>query len=237
MDDSQRVAAKIALGVLADDGFILAGGQALIEHGIIERLSDDIDLFALHRQHTLATFAASVQKMTAALEAAGYAVEITRQYEEFASVTVGQGEEAVVIDLGLDWWENSPAIIDIGPILSLKDSVASKLLAVYSRGYARDYLDAYSIITSHRFTHQQLITLCQRRDPTLDLPTFAAAIARHRTLPTTEFTKYGLQASELPTLSTTLLDFAKTIQNTATTHVDAANPIWPATPEPGPGLL
>ena len=241
MDHSQRVAAKIALEVLADDGFILAGGQALIEHGITERLSDDIDLFALHRHHTPATFAASVQKMTAALEAAGYAVEITRQYEEFASVTVGHDEQAVVIDLGLDWWENSPAIIDIGPILSLKDSAASKLLAVYSRGYARDYLDAYSIITSHRFTHQQLITFCQRRDPTLDLPTFAAAIARHRTLPSTEFTKYGLQPGELPNLSTTLLDFAKTIQKTSqnpgTTHTDATNPTLPANPEPGPELL
>ncbi|WP_437773544.1 nucleotidyl transferase AbiEii/AbiGii toxin family protein [Arthrobacter sp. KNU40] len=239
MDDTQRVAAKIALAVLAADGFLLAGGQALIEHGITDRLSDDIDLFALHRRHTPATFAASVQKMTAALKTAGYTVEITRQYEEFASITVGHDQEAVVIDLGLDWWENSPAIIDIGPILSLKDSVASKLLAVYSRGYARDYLDAHSIITSHRFTHQQLITLCQRRDPTLDLPTFAAAIARHRTLPTTEFTKYGLQASELPTLSNTLLDFAETIhktsQNPGTTHTD--NPTGPANPEPGPELL
>lgn len=241
MDDTQRVAAKIALAVLAADGFLLAGGQALIEHGITDRLSDDIDLFALHRRHTPATFAASVQKMTAALQASGYIVEITRQYEEFASVTVGHDQEAVVIDLGLDWWENSPAIIDIGPILSLKDSVASKLLAVYSRGYARDYLDAYSIINSHRFTHQQLITLCQRRDPTLDLPTFAAALARHRTLPTTEFTRYGLQTRELLTLSTTLLDFAKTIHKTSdnrgATHTDAADPTGAATPEPGPELL
>ncbi len=74
MDHSQRVAAKIALAVLAADGFLLAGGQALIERGITQRLSDDIDLFALHRRRTPATFAASVQKMTAALEAAGYTV-------------------------------------------------------------------------------------------------------------------------------------------------------------------
>ena len=38
MDDAQRVAAKIALAVLAADGFILAGGQALIEHGITNAL-------------------------------------------------------------------------------------------------------------------------------------------------------------------------------------------------------
>ena len=65
----------------------------------------------------------------------------------------------------------------------------------------------------------------------------AAAIARHRTLPTTEFTKYGLQASELPTLSTTLLDFAKTIHkashNPSATHVNPANPAGPPNPKPG----
>ena len=240
MDHSQRVAAKLVLAVLAADGFILAGGQALIEHGITQRPSEDIDLFALHRRHTPATFAASVQKMKAALEDSGYTVEITRQYDEFASVTVGHDEEAVVIDLGLDWWENSPAIIDIGPILSLKDSVASKLLAVYGRGYARDYLDAYSIITSRRFTHQELIRLCQRRDPNLDLPMFAASIARHRTLATTEFTKYGLSPRELPALSSTLLSFAETIhkttQNPSAAH-NAADLIGPGNPGPGPELL
>ncbi|MCO4256447.1 nucleotidyl transferase AbiEii/AbiGii toxin family protein [Pseudarthrobacter cellobiosi] len=236
MDHSQRVAAKLALSVLAADGFILAGGQALIEHGITQRPSEDIDLFALHRRHTPVSFAASVQKMTDALQDSGYTVEITRQYDEFASVTVGHDEEAVVIDLGLDWWENSPAIIDIGPILSLKDSVASKLLAVY----ARDYLDAYSIISSRRFTRQELIRLCQRRDPNLDLPMFAASIARHRALPTTEFTKYGLPARKLPALSSTLLSFAETIhkvtQNPSAAH-NAAGLSGPGNAGPGPELL
>jgi hypothetical protein len=240
VDHSQRIAAKLALAVLAADGFVLAGGQALIEHGITQRPSEDIDLFALHRRHTPATFAASVQKMTEALEDSGYTVEITRHYDGFASVAVGHDEEAVVIDLGLDWWENSPAIIDIGPILSLKDSVASKLLAVYGRGYARDYLDAYSIITSRRITHQELITLCQRRDPHLDLPMFAASITRHRALPTTEFTKYGLPPRELPTLSSTLLNFAETIhkaiQDPSAAH-NAPDLIGPGNAGPGPELL
>lgn len=178
--------------------------------------------------------------MAAALEAAGYVVEVTRQYDEFASVTVGHDEETIVIDLGLDWWENSPAIIDIGPILSLNDSVASKLLAVYSRGYARDYLDAYSIITSGRFTHQELISLCQRRDPNLDLPLLATSITRHRTLPTTEYTKYGLPAHDLPALSSALLNFAETIQK-ATRNPGAANDttdfIRPGNAGPGPELV
>jgi len=72
--------------------------------------------------------------MTAALESAGYTVEVTSQYQEFASLTVDNGDTSVVMDVGLDWWEDKPAVVDVGPVLSLKDSVASKLLAVYSRG-------------------------------------------------------------------------------------------------------
>ena len=42
---------------------------------------------------------------------------------------------------------------------------------------------------------------------------FATSIARLRTILTTEFTKYGLQSSELPTLSSTLLGFARLFTN------------------------
>ncbi|MFC9351790.1 nucleotidyl transferase AbiEii/AbiGii toxin family protein [Arthrobacter sp. NPDC057013] len=212
MDDAQRAATEIALSVLADDGFILAGGQALAEHGVIARMSEDVDLFALYRWHTPETFAASVDKMKSALEAAGYTAAVTRQYQAFASLTVDKGDKTVVMDLGLDWWEDKPAIVDLGPVMSLKDSAASKLLTVYSRGYARDYLDAHSIISSERFTPGQLIDLCRRRDPHLDLEMFAASMTGHRALPTTEFTKYGLPAEELSRLDTTLTEFANTIR-------------------------
>jgi hypothetical protein len=153
-----------------------------------------------------------VKKLTAALEAAGYTVEATRQYQEFASLTVDKGGTRVVMDLGLDWWDDQPAVVDVGPVMSLKDSVASKLLAVYSRGYARDYLDAYSIISSERFTPLQLIELCRRRDPHLDLELFATSMTGHRALPTAAFTTYGLPEEELSRLDTILMGFAKTIR-------------------------
>ncbi|WP_461163111.1 hypothetical protein [Arthrobacter sp. R4-81] len=44
MDHAQRVAAEIALSVLSEDGFLLAGGQALAEHGVIDCVSTDVDL-------------------------------------------------------------------------------------------------------------------------------------------------------------------------------------------------
>jgi hypothetical protein len=129
------------------------------------------------------------------------------------------------MDLGLDWWEDKPAVVDLGPVMSLKDSVASKLLTVYSRGYARDYLDAYSIIGSGRFTPLQLIDLCRRRDPHLDLEMFAASMTGHRALPTTEFTKYGLPAEELSRLDTTLTEFAKTIRQYKYVAIQTIEPL------------
>jgi hypothetical protein len=120
--------------------------------------------------------------------------------------------------------------------MSLKDSVAAKLIAVYSRGYARDYLDAYSILASSRFTHQQLIALCRRRDPHLDLGMFAASLTRYREQPTTEYTKYGLPTAELSTLATTLDGFARTIQQNATNANPTAHPVnlnGPGNPDPG----
>lgn len=132
---------------------------------------------------------------------------------------------------------NKPAVVDVGPVLSLKDSVTSKLLAVYSRGYARDYLDAYSILSSKRFTPRQLIELCQRRDPHLDLEMFAAAMTGHRALAPAEFTKYGLPATELPMLDQTLTGFAKTIRQHASrtgSPIEPVDLIGPETTATGP---
>jgi hypothetical protein len=101
----------------------------------------------------------------------------------------------------------------------------------------RDYLDAYSIIASGRFTHKQLITLCQRRDPNLDLPLLATSMARHRTLPTTDYTRYGLPQDELPKLSSTLLDFARTIHRSSASATESVEPVDLIGPgSAGPGI-
>src|SRR5687767_9563041 len=44
-DDFQIEVARLALAAARDHGFALAGGQALIAHGVVDRLTHDIDLF------------------------------------------------------------------------------------------------------------------------------------------------------------------------------------------------
>ena len=57
IDALQREVATIALRTAARHGFALAGGNALIAHGIIDRPTDDVDLFS--NQETAVTDAAA----------------------------------------------------------------------------------------------------------------------------------------------------------------------------------
>ncbi|HEY5248777.1 MAG TPA: nucleotidyl transferase AbiEii/AbiGii toxin family protein [Dermatophilaceae bacterium] len=45
MEDLQGSTGRIGLGRLSDYGFVLAGGYALQAHGLVERMSEDVDLF------------------------------------------------------------------------------------------------------------------------------------------------------------------------------------------------
>jgi len=65
IDELQREVATIALRTAARHGFALAGGNALIAHGIIDRPTDDVDLFsdqetAVAAAATVATTAADI---------------------------------------------------------------------------------------------------------------------------------------------------------------------------------
>ena len=45
MDELQDRLARIGLGSLGEYGFALAGGYALQAHGLVQRVSEDVDLF------------------------------------------------------------------------------------------------------------------------------------------------------------------------------------------------
>src|SRR5512135_3311037 len=71
IDELQREVATIALRVAARHGFALAGGNALIAHGIIDRPTEDVDLFS--DQET--GVAAAAQAVEDALREAGFRAE------------------------------------------------------------------------------------------------------------------------------------------------------------------
>ncbi len=80
--------AAVALRAASRHGFALGGGNALIAHGIIERITQDVDLFT-DEEHGVEAAAEAVE---AALRAAGFEAEREDKTAGLADVFEGMGE-------------------------------------------------------------------------------------------------------------------------------------------------
>jgi hypothetical protein len=76
-------ATHLALTALAGGGFALAGSGAIREHGIIDRPTQDIDLFTSVTSGE--AFAASTTRLAAAMSEAGLEIVVRRSPAQFAT--------------------------------------------------------------------------------------------------------------------------------------------------------
>lgn len=186
----------------------MAGSGAIREHGIIDRPTQDIDLFT--STTSAETFAASTTRLAAAMRERGFEVIERRNAPQFASFSVTSlTNQTVEVDLGVDWRAEEPVTLSIGPVLSLEDAVGSKVVAVYSRAEARDYLDLDAIRESGRFTDGQLLDLAFDRDPGFDVEMFAGQLEQiNRITGTSRVEEYGVGEQELAQLKSRLSGWA-----------------------------
>lgn len=203
----QRIVTRIALDASASSGFALAGSGAIREHGIINRMSQDVDLFTSDTNER--TFGAAVDRVVDALDAAGYAVEVARRTQQFARILVRTvGGQQVDIDMGMDWREAEPVTFDVGPVLSIKDAIGNKVAALYSRAEARDFFDVDAIRSSGRYTDAQLIDAAAERDPGFDAARFANQLQRVDWLTDDDLKEYGVDATERDAIKKRLTGWA-----------------------------
>jgi len=209
----QRDVTRLALDALASGGFALAGSGAIREHGIIDRPTQDIDLFT--SVTSTDAFAVSTQRLAEAMRVRGLEVVERRSAPQFAnfSVTSPTGQ-TVEVDLGVDWRAAEPVTLSVGPVLSLEDAVGSKVIAVYSRAEVRDYLDLDAIRESKRFTDEQLLDLAADRDPGFDVTMFAGQLEQIvRITSTIRVQEYGVEAPELAQLKSRLSGWANELRS------------------------
>jgi hypothetical protein len=192
----QREVTRIALAGIEQAGFALAGSGAIREHGVIDRPTEDVDLFTTSQD--VDEFGAAVGHVAADLRGSGYEVLRTRQAPQFARLHVRSADGFELdVDLGVDWRENDPVQLDVGPVLSLTDAVGNKVSALYSRAEARDYLDVDAIRASGRFTDEELMSAAAERDPGFDVSMFAQQLDAARRLQPAQVARYGVDADQL----------------------------------------
>ena len=129
---------QAALVALQDQAFALAGSGAIREHGIVDRPTQDVDLFT--NDPDPESFDEAVDGLVGTLERSGLIVEQVRRAPRFAQLRiVTEDHRSVDMDLAVDWREREPVTLAVGSVLSLEDAVGNKVVALYSRAEARDY--------------------------------------------------------------------------------------------------
>lgn len=203
--------ARVGLAVLSDYGFALAGGYAVQAHGLVSRLSEDVDLFTT--MDAEATFPAAVEAAIAAYRQDGLSVEVLLQSPGFARLSVTDPDQhlSAKVELGIDWRKHAPTTLAIGPVLNQDDAVANKVSALYSRAQARDYIDVHAALTSGRYAGDDLLRLAGEHDPGFDTRMFTDALRAIRRLPEAEFTAYGLTRDQVTALVVSLTKWAEEI--------------------------
>lgn len=165
-----REVAAIALGAASEHGFALGGGNALIAYGVVDRITQDVDLFT-DDEHGVEAAAEAVE---AALQAAGFETERDDKAAGLSEIFEGMGEglaewtvtapggQQMMLQMAYFDRVSRPVIMDFGPVLDLEDVIAGKVCALASRAVPRDYLDTAAAL--ERYTPGELIGLARRLD-------------------------------------------------------------------------
>jgi Nucleotidyl transferase AbiEii toxin, Type IV TA system len=129
----------------------------------------------------------------------------------FARLNVKSDAESAKVELGLDWRKNEPVRLAVGPVLHADDAVANKVCALFGRAEVRDYVDADAILTSGRYTEDELLNLAADHDPGFDQPRFAEALAAIDRLPDSLFQPYGMSPKDTAALRERMHAWARRI--------------------------
>ena len=171
--------------------FVLAGGAALIGRGEVARTTEDLDYFAADREAVAALAAA----LEAALRDTGLAVEVVQAAEGFVRMQVERGNERCQIDLAHDTRIREPEPTQVGTTVALEELAADKVLALFSRAEARDFVDVRQLV--ERFGWPRLLELAAEKDLGFDVEHLVMALDAFSRLRPAEFPLSEAEHSDL----------------------------------------
>jgi hypothetical protein len=175
-------------------GFAVAGGAALIEQGLIQRQTRDVDLFLLDRAASTITSAAA--SFETAIGERGWSHQRVIDQSDFVRLQITGSGESLIVDLGRDSPAEEPVdATDLGPTLSARDLAARKTLALFGRAEARDFTDVYDL--ARRFGRDQLLDWAAQDDPGFDNQIFANVLTSIERLSDEDLPVQARHASEL----------------------------------------
>ena len=154
------------------DGFLLAGGAALVAQNLSTRATLDVDLFA---NPTRGNIPAARDGLARAAELQGWAVEVLRDSSTFCRLSLVRADEYLTIDLAIDSSPGQPPIMSIlGPSFAPEELAGRKTIALFNRAEPRDFVDVF--VLSQRFGKENLLSWAREVDAGFSLPVFVDMI-------------------------------------------------------------
>jgi hypothetical protein len=193
--------ARVALTQAKSHGFVLGGGVAWLVNGLVERPTEDVDLFT----DTDGGVAAAAGGVSTALRAAGYRVARVEADELFAGMdadirefTVADGDRVLRLTLCRLERHRAPVIMDLGPVMHVDDLVATKVAALVNRREVRDYIDVAAALDIYPL--EKILQLARVIDPAIEQADIADAGRYLDRLDDARFALYGMDPPQIAEL-------------------------------------
>jgi len=181
-------------------GFALAGAGGLLVRGLIDRSTRDLDYLAVPgEEEALVELRDALER---AFESAGLAHTRRRDLPTFVRIEVGDGDERCEIDLAIDYRAMPSEPSDYGPTLAVEELAANKILALFDRAEARDFLDLAEL--THHFELQSLLDLASQKDTGFDTAGFLEALSSFERFTSADF---GIDQAEYDQLRITVANW------------------------------
>ncbi len=177
----QRRVAAIFGGLPEASDFVLAGGAALIAHGEINRRTRDLDFFTVDPPRVDQL----VPVFEAAVRSAGLAVVEVQVVAGFARLVVADGAERTGVDIAADARLLPAERSELGLVLSVEELAVDKVLAIFGRAEARDFIDL--AVLEPRFGLEHLFETAATKDAGFRPSVFIEMLGRIGRLTRDEF--------------------------------------------------
>jgi hypothetical protein len=177
----QEQVAEVISSLSEAQDFALAGGAALIARGDVQRQTRDLDFFGLTGEAVDRLLPAAER----ALQAAELEVERIQVNPGFARLIVGRGDDRTELDLAADARLFPAEPGRPAPMLAGEELAADKVLALFGRAEARDFVDLFAI--EPRYGLERLCRLAAEKDRGFTPAVFAEMLGRFGRLRRDEF--------------------------------------------------
>jgi hypothetical protein len=173
LDRFKSEVAQLFFSLPSSDGYLLAGGSVLLASGLSTRPTQDLDFFGNRSTRDMAIVS---RVFELAVIWKGWRTKPLRRLPKFVRLQI-ESDETIAIDFCRD----TPATLPInmtpaGPAFAGQELGARKLLALFARAEARDFVDVYLLAID--FGRDTIQELARQLDLGLGAQPLAEAISR-----------------------------------------------------------